>query len=139
MGELAFETLLALWALKVGGSLGIIAALVWLYKRSKAFLGNPLAIDLRKHIKSPDYENRVCFRKQFHDDFANVVESYVGTEPVYVFIDDLDRCEVPRAADLMQSITLMLNNHPRLVFILGMDREKSLRVGRRNSRNSCHI
>src|SRR5262249_9857884 len=55
----------------------------------------------------------------------------------YVFIDDLDRCEVPHAADLMQAINLLLSaDQPaptpsgelttpdaNLFFLLGLDRE----------------
>ena len=33
---------------------------------------------------------------------------------VFVFIDDLDRCEVPKAADLMQALNLMISNDPHL-------------------------
>jgi len=41
-----------------------------------------------------------------------------------VFIDDVDRCVPPKAADLMQAINLMISDNPRLIFIIGMDREK---------------
>ncbi|MFM7791361.1 MAG: P-loop NTPase fold protein, partial [Microcystis panniformis] len=37
---------------------------------------------------------------------------------------DLDRCEHPKSADLMQAINLMIADDPSVVFILGMDREK---------------
>ncbi|HEY4046349.1 MAG TPA: P-loop NTPase fold protein [Acidobacteriaceae bacterium] len=43
---------------------------------------------------------------------------------VYVFVDDLDRCDVPKAADLMRALHLMIDDDKRMVFILGMDREK---------------
>jgi hypothetical protein len=36
----------------------------------------------------------------------------------------LDRTDVPKAAELMQAINLMIGDDPRLVFILGIDREK---------------
>jgi hypothetical protein len=54
-----------------------------------------------------------------------MVRSYVGAKGrVYVFIDDLDRCEVPKAADLMQAINLLLStNDTNLIFVLGLDRE----------------
>jgi len=41
-----------------------------------------------------------------------------------VFIDDLDRCEVPKAADLMQAINLMIGDGSPLFFIIGLDRGK---------------
>lgn len=57
---------------------------------------------------------------------------------VVVFIDDLDRCEAPKAADVLQSLHLMLNvtetcaakdeaepsRMPGMICVLGMDREK---------------
>lgn len=57
------------------------------------------------------------------------------TNRVVVFIDDLDRCEAPKAADVLQSLHLMLSGSgqerrenepdpPGVICILGMDREK---------------
>lgn len=57
---------------------------------------------------------------------------------VMVFIDDLDRCEAPKAAEVLQSLHLMLNSAragaladdkkwakpPGIICVLGMDREK---------------
>jgi len=82
-------------------------------------------IDLIKYIKSPDYEGKVEFIEKFHKDLKKIVDAYSGKDnKVYVFIDDLDRCEVPKSAELMQSINLMISNDPCLIFLLGMDREK---------------
>ncbi len=77
-------------------------------------------------VDSPRYEERVSFIEQFHDDFAEMVRSVAGggNGTVYVFIDDLDRCEVPKAAELMQALNLMISNNASVVFIMGMDREK---------------
>ncbi len=35
---------------------------------------------------------------------GDVVDTYAGPAKVFVFIDDLDRCEVPKAAELLQVI-----------------------------------
>ncbi|MDZ8258603.1 GUN4 domain-containing protein [Nostoc sp. ChiQUE01b] len=81
--------------------------------------------DLTKYLKSPNYENQTTFVEKFHEDFKKIVEAYAGkNNKVYVFIDDLDRCELPKSADLMQAINMMIANDPQLIFILGMDREK---------------
>lgn len=52
------------------------------------------------------------------------MKAHAGDQKVYVFIDDLDRCEIPKAADMMQAINLMISHELRLIFIIGMDREK---------------
>jgi len=90
----------------------------------KSVAGSPLDFDFNKYFKSPDYENRVAFIETFHKDFEKIVNAYAGINKIYVFIDDLDRCEVPKASDLMQAINLMISYDPRLIFIIGMDREK---------------
>ena len=59
------------------------------------------------------------------------------TDRVVVFIDDLDRCEAPKAADVLQSLHMMLDGArqqpkwqsgaatpPGVICVLGMDREK---------------
>ena len=43
---------------------------------------------------------------------------------LFVFIDDLDRCEIPKAAELLQAINLLLSaDQGNLFFVLGLDRE----------------
>lgn len=80
--------------------------------------------DLIKYLKSPKYENQIEFVEEFHADFKKIVEAFAGKNKVYVFIDDLDRCEVPKSAELMQAINMMIANDPQLIFILGMDVDK---------------
>jgi hypothetical protein len=36
------------------------------------------------------------------------VKTYAEGSRVYVFVDDLDRCEVPKAAELMQALNLLI-------------------------------
>ena len=87
-------------------------------------IGDP-KMDLTQYLESPDYDKQVAFIEKFHDDFKKIVDAYVGKdEKVYVFIDDLDRCELGKSADLLQALNLMISNDPNIIFILGIDREK---------------
>ena len=106
-----------------GGSSLSLAGLLTLLKKLPAIIGNP-KLNLIKHLKSPDYNKQSAFIEEFHEDFAKIVDAYIGDDRVFVFIDDLDRCEHPKSADLMQAINLMIADDPSVVFILGMDREK---------------
>ncbi len=112
------------WVIGFGGIGAAVAAIVTLLIKIKGFVGSPLDIDLKKHLRSPDYVGRIAFIENFHKDFTKIVNAYAGQDKVYVFIDDLDRCEVPKAAELMQALNLMISNDPQLIFIIGMDREK---------------
>ncbi len=110
--------------LKSGGVLAAVAAAVSLFKEMSKLVGDPLRVDLRRYARAPDYEQRMSFIEQFHRDFGKVLDAYAGKRRVYVFVDDLDRCQVPRAADLMQALNLMVGDDRRVVFVIGMDREK---------------
>ncbi|HEV7683344.1 MAG TPA: P-loop NTPase fold protein [Pyrinomonadaceae bacterium] len=112
------------WVLGLGGSFVTIVALISISLKLRAYIGNPLTIDLKKHLKSPNYGDRASYIESFHRDLKQIVVSYVGKKRVFVFIDDLDRCEVPKAAELMQAINLMIADDPQLVFVIGMDRDK---------------
>jgi hypothetical protein len=107
------------------GPLGALVAVI-LTTLQQAFkvLGDPLKTNLRKYLRRPDYASRQAFIEIFHEDFTRTVDAFAGGERIFVFIDDLDRCDVPRAADLMQALTLLIADDRRIVFILGMDREK---------------
>ncbi|MCZ8128713.1 MAG: SUMF1/EgtB/PvdO family nonheme iron enzyme [Microcystis sp. LE19-114.1B] len=102
---------------------GIFAGIKSLLRNFQRLLQNPKN-DLIKYIEAPDYKKQSAFVEEFHEDFAKIVDAYIGNDRVYVFIDDLDRCEHPKSADLMQAINLMIADDPSVVFILGMDREK---------------
>lgn len=102
-----------------------VAAAYFGWEKAKKIFGNPLSYDLSKYVRNLKYEEKVAFIDRFQDDFADIVKSYVGEDGrVFIFIDDLDRCEVPRAAELLQAINLLLSaDQGNLFFILGLDRE----------------
>lgn len=101
-----------------------LAVVVTVALKAKDLGTNPLEADLRRYLRSPDYRDRVAFVERFHEDFRRIVDVFAGDRKVFVFIDDLDRCEVPTAVGLMKALNLLIADDPRLVFIIGMDREK---------------
>ncbi|GCL46067.1 SUMF1/EgtB/PvdO family nonheme iron enzyme [Microcystis aeruginosa] len=117
-----FKLLFTAGGLTLSGA-GIFAGIKSLLRNFQRLLQNPKN-NLIKYIEAPDYKKQSAFVEEFHEDFAKIVDAYVGNDRVYVFIDDLDRCEHPKSADLMQAINLMIADDPSVVFILGMDREK---------------
>jgi hypothetical protein len=121
--------------IQAGGWTGTITLIVYLLYLVKKTVGNPFEIKLRNHLASPDYEGRTSFIENFHQDFQRVLDVYVkrpsadqsadvNKSKIYVFIDDLDRCELPKAAELMNAINLLISDDDRLIFVLGIDRQK---------------
>ncbi|MEH2253866.1 GUN4 domain-containing protein [Nostoc sp.] len=105
----------------IGGS---TLAVISLWQQLRKLVGDPKKA-LIQYLQSPDYKSQVSFVEKFHEDFKKIVDAYAGkNNKVYVFIDDLDRCEFAKSADLMQAFNLMISNDPHIIFILGMDREK---------------
>jgi KAP family P-loop domain len=121
--ETGFDPLVRMLLL-IGGNAAYFAVVLTIWLRVKDIVGNPLEINLKQYLRAPDYEGRVAFVEQFHEDFKKIVNAYAGDKKVFVFIDDLDRCEVPKAAELMKAVNLLIADDPRLIFILGMDRDK---------------
>ncbi|WP_246843957.1 P-loop NTPase fold protein, partial [Hydrocoleum sp. CS-953] len=110
--------------LKLLGVSGSVAGMGKLLGIIKNLIGDD-KMDLTQYLQSPDYEKEAAFIEKFHEDFSKIVRAYVGkNEKIYVFIDDLDRCELGKSADLLQGLNMMISNDPNLIFILGMDREK---------------
>ncbi|MBN1342421.1 MAG: hypothetical protein JXQ73_07060, partial [Phycisphaerae bacterium] len=112
------------------------ATAAWrLYGAARSALGNPFQYNLGKYLRRPDYAGRVAFVEEFHKDFARVVRAYLGAGKggdggrVFVFVDDLDRCDAPKAAELLQSLNLMIpldsgEQAKRVGYVLGIDRPK---------------
>jgi len=106
------------------GAAGYSVLIVFALMKLKTIFVDPVLTDLSRFVKTPAYKQHAAFLEQFHADFANIVKTYVGEHRIFVFVDDLDRCELPKAADLMQALNLMISDAPPIIFIIGMDREK---------------
>jgi hypothetical protein len=104
---------------------GALLALAIIWKIPDRARKNLLELKLEEYIDRPDYRGRAAFLDTFTDDFCKTVRAYAPRNcRIFVFIDDLDRCEPPKAADLMQAINLMIGDGGSLIFILGLDRAK---------------
>jgi hypothetical protein len=106
-----------------GGLLGALFALLRMTRDGMELVGNPLKSAAVTASKGPEYQRHSSFIEEFHEDFARILQSYAGDDRVFVFIDDLDRCEVPRAAELMQALNLMISDCLNIIYIVGIDRE----------------
>ena len=62
--------------------------------------------------------------ESFHEDLERIMDTYAKGRTVFVLVDELDRCDIPKAADLMKAFNLMISDDSNLVFIIGMDRAK---------------
>ncbi|MCK4872060.1 MAG: AAA family ATPase [Phycisphaerales bacterium] len=102
----------------------VAVAAIMIIRYAQMTVANPVLATLRKHMRGVNYVDRVAFIERFHKDFGRIVEAYTRGEKTFVFIDDLDRCEVPKAADLMQALNLLIDDDNHLVFVLGLDRER---------------
>ncbi|MEZ5384708.1 MAG: P-loop NTPase fold protein [Prosthecobacter sp.] len=108
------------------GTLAVaVVTVMGLVLQLSSALGNPLVPAIRRYLTKQDSAGKLGYVEGFQKQFGQMVRAYAGKRRVFVFVDDLDRCEVAKAASLMQSINLMLGD-PDLnaVFLLGMDREK---------------
>jgi len=107
------------------GQGGLIIAIPLILKQIGGILGNPFKADLRKLLNTPNYDQNVVFIEEFHKDFKRIIDTLVNKdEKIFVFIDDLDRAEIPKATELMQGLNMMMTESPQIIFIIGMDREK---------------
>jgi hypothetical protein len=100
---------------------------IWAIRKFPGAAGKTLfEIELEKYIDRPDFKGKAAFVDAFTEDFGKAVRAYAprGSAKIFVFVDDLDRCEAPKAADLMQAINLMIGDGSPLFFIIGLDRAK---------------
>lgn len=132
-------------ALLFGGTgvVGYILILAIAQKKLREAFGDPFEIKLQQYVQDPGYKSRVDFVETFHEDFARITSRFAGGSRVFILIDDLDRCDVPKVADLTQTINQLTSTDvgkgrtdarasangkknrkdAQLVFIIGMDRE----------------
>jgi len=110
--------------LRASGVVAGLLALIPIWRTLKK-IRKPAELDVSKYLRAPDYESRIAFLNHFEQDLPRVIEAFVDKgQKAFIFVDDLDRCDVPHAADLMQAINLMISDQGPLIFVLGIDREK---------------
>ncbi|MBI5294602.1 MAG: hypothetical protein HY869_03935 [Chloroflexi bacterium] len=93
---------------------------------------DPFQIPLDKVFDRPNYKDKVKFLSHFEKDFARIIRAAtkngLGWKPskLVIFIDDLDRCEPPKSADIVEAVNLFLDAEG-CVFVIGMDSESVAR------------
>jgi len=97
---------------------------------------DPFQIPVDKIFDRPNYKEKVGFLSKFEMDFAKIVELATNNgfgwkkSKLIIFVDDLDRCEPPKSADIIEAVNLFLDAEG-CVFVVGMDSEsvsKSIEV-----------
>lgn len=89
---------------------------------------DPFQIPLDKVFDRPNYKDKVKFLSHFEKDFARIVRAATKNgfgwkrSKLVIFIDDLDRCEPPKSADIVEAVNLFLDAED-CVFVIGMDSE----------------
>jgi hypothetical protein len=101
-----------------------LAAIVTLVGAVINHVWSPLRNGVATAITGPEQGVSESFRAAALDDFDQLTDAYLGEQTAYVFVDDLDRMGVPKAAELLREINLYLGESSQIIFIFGMDREK---------------
>ncbi|EMA64679.1 KAP family P-loop NTPase fold protein [Halorubrum lipolyticum] len=108
-----------------GGFIAVVVGYLEFINRLGIGVGSSIEKNLVAYAADPNYNKKSEFITEFQQDFSDILDIYLEEgERVFVFIDDLDRCSVPRAADLMEAINLLLSDDDQMVFIMGLDRER---------------
>ncbi|HEY2859171.1 MAG TPA: P-loop NTPase fold protein [Terracidiphilus sp.] len=109
-----------------GGVAGSMAAVLVFVSKLHELLKSPAALNRTKKLWGrPDFHDRLPLIQEMTRNLQSLIEAYAGKdETVYVFIDDLDRCEYTKAAELIQGLLLLASSAPNVALIVGLDREK---------------
>ena len=104
-----------------------LGAAVTALNQINRIIKDPFQFQSEDFMDQPDYKEKIGFIGRLERDFQRIVdvatiepESGERVRKLVVFIDDLDRCEPPKAADIIEAINLFLDSEG-CVFILGMD------------------
>jgi hypothetical protein len=87
---------------------------------------DPFSLSFGSFVEAPTYREKIGFIGDFEEDFEHIVA--IATSKVWgwkqrkliIFIDDLDRCEPPKPADVIEAINVFLDS-TGCVFVIGMD------------------
>jgi len=106
----------------VDGALSVLGTVSPLAAGIRSFIGDPTLNSGRSDAAAKN-ETVVKTREplqRFQEIFREILEAKAGNDPVYVFIDDLDRAQPDVALDIMESIRIALSEGD-CVYILAVD------------------
>ena len=97
------------------GSLGFIG-IYWL----RAFPERPavLLASVAKNFKVGDAQEQTAFRQRFREHFRDVAEA-LAPRRLVIFIDDIDRCDAPKAVEMLEAVNYLAESGP-CVIVLGL-------------------
>jgi hypothetical protein len=111
----------------LGAALGAMGSVSPLLASLRSFLGLETNLDLVSRINST--RNQVAQEaltsvKQFRSIFSAIIERRANGQPVYIFIDDLDRCTPEAALELLEAIKILLPDEVPCIFIVAADEDQ---------------
>lgn len=129
----------AVWALSAGGpamlatlTAGGLSLMCWLARAWYKVWDEPATFSLADYVRVPDYGKSIGIVHQIHRDLQRVIEvlpkrTQAGsetpvTQPLVIFVDDLDRCSPNKVASIVEGINSFLaGDQPEFLFVIGMD------------------
>lgn len=118
----------------VGTQIAIAAYAVWAFFQSRKKVENePAKFSLAEYVRVPDYAKSVGVMHQIHQDLRRVLDilpkrmmqdcnGTAVTEPLVIFIDDLDRCTPNKIASVVEGLNAFLaGDQSEFLFVIGMD------------------
>ncbi len=91
----------------------------------------PATFSLAEYVRVPDYGKSVGIVHQIHRDLQRVIEVLpkreggrggAVTQPLVIFVDDLDRCSPNKVASIVEGInTFLASDQCEFLFVIGMD------------------
>ena len=118
----------------IGTQIAIAAYTVWAYFTTRKKVANePATFSLAEYVRVPDYARTVGIMHHIHQDLRRILEALpkremhdgsgaTVTEPLVIFIDDLDRCSPNKIASVVEGLnTFLAGDQSEFLFVIGMD------------------
>ncbi|MGA2877123.1 MAG: P-loop NTPase fold protein, partial [Nitrososphaerales archaeon] len=110
--------------LKYLAGVGMVSITVAAYTCVKDFYDRvvaPFDLKLSSYVQTPDYRKQIGFLGEFEVDFRRVIKAITTpSEPLVIFVDDLDRCSPTGTAGVIEAINVLLDAD-NCVYVIGMD------------------
>jgi hypothetical protein len=104
------------WAAAVGGSTALVL-IVSLVRQLAGVFGTSASQRIVDLFAGPDYEADIGFMGRIRQDLEDFANSLPQGMKIVVFIDDLDRCDPPKAVEVLEAIKLLLDFERFIVFL----------------------
>jgi WD40 repeat protein len=111
------------WMTRVFDSFFFLALIFYALVYLRKFYSDTFAKSFKEVVAYPTFDKPETVSSIFQGKINKIITEYTGGKRLFVFLDDLDRCDPNQLTELLRTLQQLLPAESNVIFVIGLDRE----------------